>query len=690
MLIKSVELENVKSYAFAKIALGPGVTAILGENGAGKSTILEAVGFALFDHRNGKLEDLLREGAKSGRVAVTLSSSRDGADYVVEREFTAKTTTRYRVHQPERDNQIVAEGVADVQQWLRSHMGVPPDAHLATLFENTIGVPQGTFTAPFLLAPAQRKAVFDPLLRVEEYRKASDNLRPTVRQLKDEKVALDTEIARMEGVLTVLAGLREERSILDYDLARLGTVQAVRKQQADKAEAKLKVLAHAAKVVEQAREKAEAARVALTQQATLAARIEAVRANQQQADQEVKGAQAQLRKTKAGIEKAGPLEADIGTLQQRIDQSRERVATAKEATASFRTEWKGIKRQSDFLDSETGACPTCGSELTAEHCDALGLRNAAEMSLLCAQAETQKQIASDYEEAIGKLRAKQDTLLIKLRELPSQANLRRAREDLDRRIRRRNSIVLPEPVESHPVLWERQIAEYEQAKACYDREEHTKVQVEATRVQQELAGITAQLKEKHYRLTVVKDSIEALEATEKELAAKTAKATETSSLLATIETVRDILREAGPYVTRRLVRQISQGAATMFADLMGDSGRRLQWSEDYEVLLDGRGYSRTFAQLSGGEQMVAALAVRLALLRETSAIDVAFFDEPTAHLDPERRESLADSLSQVKGLSQLFVISHDSTFESAAENTVRIVKDGRGSRQEEAADANEA
>ena len=70
--------------------------------------------------------------------------------------------------------------------------------------------------------------------------------------------------------------------------------------------------------------------------------------------------------------------------------------------------------------------------------------------------------------------------------------------------------------------------------------------------------------------------------------------------------------------------------------------------------------------------MCVALALRLALLRKMSGIDVAFFDEPTADLDADRRESLAERISQVKGLSQVFVISHDDTFEPSAENILRV------------------
>jgi exonuclease SbcC len=78
--------------------------------------------------------------------------------------------------------------------------------------------------------------------------------------------------------------------------------------------------------------------------------------------------------------------------------------------------------------------------------------------------------------------------------------------------------------------------------------------------------------------------------------------------------------------------------------------------------------------------MSAALAVRLALLKELSELDIAFFDEPTANLDESRRESLADHILNLRGFSQLFVISHDDTFERVTENRIRVVKENGVSR----------
>jgi exonuclease SbcC len=76
--------------------------------------------------------------------------------------------------------------------------------------------------------------------------------------------------------------------------------------------------------------------------------------------------------------------------------------------------------------------------------------------------------------------------------------------------------------------------------------------------------------------------------------------------------------------------------------------------------------------LSGGEQMAAALSVRLALLKQLSDIRVAFFDEPTTNMDAERRENLAQQISQIKHFDQLFVISHDDTFEGVMDHEIRV------------------
>lgn len=148
---------------------------------------------------------------------------------------------------------------------------------------------------------------------------------------------------------------------------------------------------------------------------------------------------------------------------------------------------------------------------------------------------------------------------------------------------------------------------------------------------------------------------------------------------AVLETVRQVLRQAGPYITQSVIRQVSTQASQIFGELMQDYSRQLQWGDDYGISLEVGGASREFKQLSGGEQMSAALAVRLALVRSMSSIHIAFFDEPTANLDDARRTALAQQITNVRGFRQLFVISHDDTFEQATQNLIRVRRGPEGS-----------
>ena len=80
MRITEVALEDIKSYADRTVVpIEGGVTAILGENGAGKSTIQEAIGFALFDSLPFNNKEFVREGASSGTVEITFEPRESGS-----------------------------------------------------------------------------------------------------------------------------------------------------------------------------------------------------------------------------------------------------------------------------------------------------------------------------------------------------------------------------------------------------------------------------------------------------------------------------------------------------------------------------------------------------------------------------------------------------------------------------------
>jgi exonuclease SbcC len=136
--------------------------------------------------------------------------------------------------------------------------------------------------------------------------------------------------------------------------------------------------------------------------------------------------------------------------------------------------------------------------------------------------------------------------------------------------------------------------------------------------------------------------------------------------------IRDTLKEAAPRVARNYVYHVSIEAGQLYREITGNAECTLKWAEDYSILLEEDGYERPFASLSGGEQMAAALSIRLALLKQLTDIRIAFFDEPTANMDAERRENLAMQISRITNFDQLFVISHDETFDNFVDNVISL------------------
>lgn len=164
-----------------------------------------------------------------------------------------------------------------------------------------------------------------------------------------------------------------------------------------------------------------------------------------------------------------------------------------------------------------------------------------------------------------------------------------------------------------------------------------------------------------------------LQAKQKETQAELEQKKKTDRL---IKFARKAYKEAGPRITERYIQSISREADKLFRELLNRPNVSLQWTRDYEIVVQESAHARRFVNLSGGEQMCAALAVRLALLKVLADIDIAFFDEPTTNMDKPRREQLADAIANIKTFRQLFVISHDDTFEKVTENVILVEREG--------------
>lgn len=213
MIIRRIRLKNVKSFGTGPdgngvtIHLDRGLNRVGGRNGAGKSTIIEALGFALFnaepvrgDNRIRVETYLVRSGCKTGEVDIWIEAG--DCLYRIERDV-GQVIRRWKVAR-EDDQFIEAEGEKEVCEWMARFFGLPHPGRLSEVFHGLVGVKQGRFTRPFDCTPRAARDHFDPLLDVDIFRQCFDELLEPVQLLKNQKSGLEVGTSGLSGQMEQL------------------------------------------------------------------------------------------------------------------------------------------------------------------------------------------------------------------------------------------------------------------------------------------------------------------------------------------------------------------------------------------------------------------------------------------------------------------------------------------------------
>jgi DNA repair protein SbcC/Rad50 len=252
MIIRSVRLKNIKSYGAGDaddgvtVEFEPGVNRIAGRNGHGKSTLIEAIGYALFlatpDFAENFAVDtyLLRNGTKTGEIDVTFEHH--SAAHRVERGIGKASKRRTKVIDLA-DGSICAEGDKEVEDFLCRLLGVPSGKTLIEVFTKLVGVKQGRLTRPFDSKAAEARRFFEPLFDVAIFKQCHDKLKPARDQFnvrlgvtRERKAGVDQKIADRADSVEKLAAAAETIRHQQGDSETAGKARDAAKANKDKHE----------------------------------------------------------------------------------------------------------------------------------------------------------------------------------------------------------------------------------------------------------------------------------------------------------------------------------------------------------------------------------------------------------------------------------------------------------------------
>jgi DNA repair protein SbcC/Rad50 len=218
MRIVSIHLKNIKSHRDTELSFSGGINVLSGANGSGKSTIFQAIGYALFGVNAqdfvSRADRFLTIGTKRGEISVVFEPA-PGELYRVTR--TVGPAGKWLLAK-ETAGEFEIEDHANLQETevrIAALLGLSGNRSLADQFKLVIGPFQNDFLGPFVIRqPTKRQDAFDEILGIDAWRKTFDGTKSLASAI----------VSKIETLQAELAGKLEQVSILpqkELELAQL-------------------------------------------------------------------------------------------------------------------------------------------------------------------------------------------------------------------------------------------------------------------------------------------------------------------------------------------------------------------------------------------------------------------------------------------------------------------------------------
>ncbi|MFA7610699.1 MAG: SMC family ATPase, partial [Sulfurimonas sp.] len=182
MILSNIKLYNFKKYTSKTIEFGEGLIGIIGKNGSGKSTIFEAILFALYGEAKTRgNKELLRNANANEKetVSVELEFEFEGVLYKIIREFRGKAMSANAKFY--KNGSLTTSGAKEVTAAIVKLTKMSKDAFMHTLFAS-----QKELTSLSSLKNEDRKKMIRKLLGLEKIDFVEKELLEKSRELKRE------------------------------------------------------------------------------------------------------------------------------------------------------------------------------------------------------------------------------------------------------------------------------------------------------------------------------------------------------------------------------------------------------------------------------------------------------------------------------------------------------------------------
>jgi exonuclease SbcC len=218
MIPIQLTLNNFLSYAEASLDFkGLHTACICGANGAGKSSLLEAITWAIWGQsRASSDEDVIHASATDGRVDFTFESNQQVYRVIRSKSRGKSAGLDFQVQSGEQFRSLSGKGLRATQEVIDQTLRLDYDT-----FVNSSYLRQGRADEFMLRRPSERKQILADLLKLDQYETLASQAKDEAKQLKGQVTQLAQSLEPIEEELSEQKEIKKEQKEVDEAIEKL-------------------------------------------------------------------------------------------------------------------------------------------------------------------------------------------------------------------------------------------------------------------------------------------------------------------------------------------------------------------------------------------------------------------------------------------------------------------------------------
>jgi exonuclease SbcC len=664
MMLKTLELQNIRSYNELKVDFPEGIILFEGATGSGKSTILMAIEFALFGLGSIKGSSLLRLSAQQGNVSLTFDV--DGKEYTVNRtlEKKGKSVRQGSGYIIDPEGKLSLEPSELKQRILGIlHFNEPEDPKAQSwIYRYAVFTPQEEMKTILTYKPDIRLQTLRKAFRLEEYKIAIENSSKINYEIKNKLVELKASSKELESKQENQKGKEKEKAQINKGLVELEIKESKEQEHLKKIKIEYeRLLKDSEKLVE-----TQTLKLQLEKQ--ISEKTKSTEEEKQNIDNSNEKMQEIEQRIKQYSKKRKPTSLSAEQLEEEIcklETEESKFRRIENQIETKLTDYERIEREK--------ICPTCDRPTKSKDFKEIIRKKKIELKQAKKAAETISEKLKDYRALLKKVEAYQAEQR-QLNEIKTQKkqhleNLKKAKEKFEAFSKEINEFNSRLQKLQKLIMSLSQVAENidKLKKSIVTKEE------ELGKTKEEIAT------NKQKRIDLSEESNELSKEIE-----NMKKARKNSEILSEYNFwLSDYFEKTIELIEKQVMMTINQDFNREFEKwfnlLVEDPTKEASIDEDFTPIIRQDGYDQNVEFLSGGEKTSVALAYRLALNSIVKQVSVGMksnlliLDEPTDGFSKEQLYKVREILDELK-CPQIVLVSHENELESFANHIIRIEK----------------